>query len=1045
MQNHKLNQVPQKQDSVSQPSLNQQQTSIPPTIQQQQQPHPLQQPYHVPNHLPPTNGYYSTPSQIPIINSQIPQTQQQQQQQPPSSQLNLPPPYITSYPNYPPQNYPYPHHTPQQQIPQNTSLQHTSSISSDSPIHLTQQNVSPRPPIHNHLQQQTLKSPDNNVLVNTSSSVPTSSKQTKSQSPLTTEKNPKKRPHSSTQTLSRATVTYPRKRALTACDTCRLKKTKCDNVRPQCGSCERNNIKCQYRTDQNQKDYSSYDPASLSILSKLDVILKDLKQIKGEDTGVENQSLKVEKFKDKIEEFDKCIWDMSLTSLFKWKYFQNELKLNEETLKNYKQQLIIKYDKNLNILTNQTLSEQLKEFENLEKLINSNFSNIINSFFVNIYTKLPIIDVYEIFEILELYQFLNHKIENFSFIKLIEIFNGYDDGDNLPPIISKIYEENKNSFNINKLQNLIHSIPLILMICSIGISSIPINLDNLTTFENSKDEASSIKIGCLNGQNSFKNSPNLNQNRTEIAFKLKKYAECIITLFPNILPTNSILSTQFYIMLNQLYLQNGYPLLAHESILNASKNIMYFLQKNPMEKSDIIGRLYWACLKLECELDIELSPLVPLSGINNFIPPTNFPKIATQPNINYNDNIMKLANKYDDEYTWYFFLTEIAIRKIDNKMFDDFYQYNPKNDTTVSWDDENFIKNEFPKKFIKYLNQYNGVINSLTPEIRNFILQETNTDQIYRRMKNRYEKKHNTLKSKPKVEDDKFSVDQDQIFDSLDDFLIDDDLLLKAQSESIMYIKTRVISSKLFLFRPLVYMFLEDKIPTTEIFESIAIILQQTMMKNQLPILESPNSISTSPTTTTTTATTDNNQLDTTMDMNFYNLTKAPPFYQTYFPDEDFSNLIDYDYQSENNQEEDIKLKDLTKVKKKILIVFIQNLISIPKLNIPKLSSHRHPGSWYFVRNNLLANICQFLIYKKMNEMITSIDSNPQLQHQIIDKYFGINKNWIEIKQLFNLIIDKTSIIAFLEHSLIVFEYWKEEMNDCEIYQEFIKKMLDNL
>ena len=56
------------------------------------------------------------------------------------------------------------------------------------------------------------------------------------------------------QQTSRVAATYPRKRALTACDTCRLKKIKCDNVRPRCGSCIKNgNLNCHYRTDDQQK------------------------------------------------------------------------------------------------------------------------------------------------------------------------------------------------------------------------------------------------------------------------------------------------------------------------------------------------------------------------------------------------------------------------------------------------------------------------------------------------------------------------------------------------------------------------------------------------------------------------------------------------------------------------------------------------------------------------------------------------------------------------------------------------------------------------
>ena len=42
------------------------------------------------------------------------------------------------------------------------------------------------------------------------------------------------------------TMTFPRKRAVTACDTCRSKKTKCGNERPRCASCAKNGWPCSY-------------------------------------------------------------------------------------------------------------------------------------------------------------------------------------------------------------------------------------------------------------------------------------------------------------------------------------------------------------------------------------------------------------------------------------------------------------------------------------------------------------------------------------------------------------------------------------------------------------------------------------------------------------------------------------------------------------------------------------------------------------------------------------------------------------------------------
>ena len=39
---------------------------------------------------------------------------------------------------------------------------------------------------------------------------------------------------------------YPRRRALQACQICRARKTKCDNERPSCGSCDALGVECNY-------------------------------------------------------------------------------------------------------------------------------------------------------------------------------------------------------------------------------------------------------------------------------------------------------------------------------------------------------------------------------------------------------------------------------------------------------------------------------------------------------------------------------------------------------------------------------------------------------------------------------------------------------------------------------------------------------------------------------------------------------------------------------------------------------------------------------
>ncbi|KAL4886496.1 hypothetical protein BJY04DRAFT_213259 [Aspergillus karnatakaensis] len=64
----------------------------------------------------------------------------------------------------------------------------------------------------------------------------------------------------------RGTAFYPRKRANTACQVCRSRKTKCDNRKPSCSYCLSVGAVC----IQSTTDLSSFDPASLKILERLD-------------------------------------------------------------------------------------------------------------------------------------------------------------------------------------------------------------------------------------------------------------------------------------------------------------------------------------------------------------------------------------------------------------------------------------------------------------------------------------------------------------------------------------------------------------------------------------------------------------------------------------------------------------------------------------------------------------------------------------------------------------------------------------------------------
>ncbi|KAF9894649.1 hypothetical protein FE257_006537 [Aspergillus nanangensis] len=75
--------------------------------------------------------------------------------------------------------------------------------------------------------------------------------------------------------ISRGSTAYARKRAVTACQVCRARRTKCDQKKPRCSFCEKTGADCV--TEPNEQ--SSFDPASLAILARLESVEKKLDAI----------------------------------------------------------------------------------------------------------------------------------------------------------------------------------------------------------------------------------------------------------------------------------------------------------------------------------------------------------------------------------------------------------------------------------------------------------------------------------------------------------------------------------------------------------------------------------------------------------------------------------------------------------------------------------------------------------------------------------------------------------------------------------------------
>lgn len=71
---------------------------------------------------------------------------------------------------------------------------------------------------------------------------------------------------------TRASSAYPRKRAVTACQVCRARRTKCDQKKPACSFCSKIGAECVF----DSSALSTFDPASLEIIERLDRLERKL-------------------------------------------------------------------------------------------------------------------------------------------------------------------------------------------------------------------------------------------------------------------------------------------------------------------------------------------------------------------------------------------------------------------------------------------------------------------------------------------------------------------------------------------------------------------------------------------------------------------------------------------------------------------------------------------------------------------------------------------------------------------------------------------------
>ncbi|CAI7596264.1 unnamed protein product [Penicillium pancosmium] len=179
-------------------------------------------------------------------------------------------------------------------------------------------------------------------------------------------------------------MSYPRKRAVTACQLCRRRKTKCDNVRPTCGFCANIGSSCVYQAP--EADYSSFDPAALALLEKMDYMISLVAKTKS-DLPVDSSMSDVPAASDHSQNNVVWPWTAHADSqeipsrcdiscrILEWPIFGE-----------------IQYDRTGDTLFVGRATASQKSHLRPQGIVEEHISSYVDQFLINVHTKNPVVD-----------------------------------------------------------------------------------------------------------------------------------------------------------------------------------------------------------------------------------------------------------------------------------------------------------------------------------------------------------------------------------------------------------------------------------------------------------------------------------------------------------------------------------------------------------------------------------------------------------------------------------------------------------------------------
>lgn len=371
-----------------------------------------------------------------------------------------------------------------------------------------------------------------------------------------------------------------------------------------------------------------------------------------------------------------------------------------------------------------------------------------------------------------------------------------------------------NIFEMDLPKDTASPLPLFMSICACGAMAKTLTLTNLVTFGNSLNEK---------------------QGFFEYAYRLFVLGAFLNTIPKYKIPDFDLNMVQFHMAQAHFWMYNLKPLKTWNSIFKASTLVMAIVEsykasgrKFTEEQHVILERVFHCCVKYESELRVELSPNVPSSGIVNYPFPSIYPTPPLDGSMNPND-----------EATWFFFLTEITLRKFENRLMDDLYvPISISSDDSASsgeYKGDNYILDwsrytisEMLRKCQAYAEDLHKIersmISSLSQIIPDnddlrpygFVLQKVSDQEATTRHQQQLQQKHQMQQQQQLQTDNPVRLGSPASSNDSTDLSVFLQKRCGKIPEVVQFIRTRLIAVRLTLFRPLFYLILHDAVPDYE-------------------------------------------------------------------------------------------------------------------------------------------------------------------------------------------------------------------------------------